>query len=271
MEDEDSDALDPDQAPHLAPIGTKPPAGSKKAADPAAKLNPNAKDFKSFFSMKFRSGRDKGEDRSASRDGSELSTTMPSASTTPNLEEEESPPNSRKSRDVHSLTTTESTAESGRPSSDLARTPSYSNSDVPSPSLAGSSKETFMQKITRKSSSGKFALPTFKRERSHLNPSSAATAAATSIPYIPSEQDEEDDMSTSVGSLKESSQMGTAKGFSEPRESKEGNRSSTRSWSSVLKIGKKKGNETPSVSEMSMATSGTEEADEEGEEDDVEV
>jgi hypothetical protein len=268
MEDEDSDALDPDQAPHLAPIGTKPPAGSKKAADPAAKLNPNAKDFKSFFSMKFRSGKDKGEDRSASRDGSELSTTMPSASTTPNLEEEESPPNSRKSRDVHSLTTTESTAESGRASSDLARTSSYSNSDVPSPSLAGSSKETFMQKITRKSSSGKFALPTFKREKSHLNPSSAATTGATSVP-IPSEQDEEDDMSTSVGSLKEPSQMGSAKGSSEPRESKDGNRNSSRSWSSVLKIGKKKGNETPSVSEMSMATSGTEEADEEGDEEDV--
>lgn len=271
MEDEDSDALDPDQAPHLAPIGTKPPAGSKKAADAAAKLNPNAKDFKSFFSnMKFRSGKDKGEDRSASRDGSELSTTMPSASVTPNLEEEESPPNSRKSRDVNSLTTTESShVESGRPSSDLARTPSYSNSDVPSPSLAGGSKETFMQKITRKSSSGKFALPTFKREKSHLNPSSAATAGATSAPYIPSEQDEEDDMSTSVGSLKESSQMGSAKGSSEPRESKEANRSSTRSWSSVLKIGgKKKGNETPSLSEMSM---GTEEADEEGDEEDVAV
>jgi hypothetical protein len=264
MEDDDSDALDPDEAPHLAPIGTKPPPGSKKA-ETAAKLNPNAKDFKSFFSMKFGKDKDKSKDRSASRDGSEIATTVPSASTTPNLEEEESPPNSRKSRDVHSLTTTESSlAESGRNSSDLARTPSYSNSDVPSPSLAGSSKETFMQKITRKSSSGKFALPTFKREKSHLNPSSAAAAGATSVPLIPSEQDEDDDMSTSVGSLRESAQMGSAKGSSsEPRESKEGNRSS-RGWSSVLKIGKKKG-ETPSVSEMSMATS------EEGEEEDVAV
>ena len=263
MEDEDSDALsNPDEAPHLAPIGTKPPPGSKKA-ETAAKLNPTAKDFKSFLGMKF--GKDKAKskdrDRDASQDGSDLATTVPSASTTPNLEEEESPPNSRKSRDVHSMTTTESSlAESGRNSSDLARTPSYSNSDVPSPSLAGSSKETFMQKITRKSSSGKFALPTFKREKSHLNPSSA-----TSAPYVPAEQDEDvDDMSTSVGSLRESSQMGSAKGSAaEPREGKEGNRSS-RSWSAAFKIGKKKG-ETPSLSEMSLATS------EEGEEEEAGV
>jgi hypothetical protein len=264
MEDEDSDALsNPDEAPHLAPIGTKPPPGSKKA-ETAAKLNPTAKDFKSFLGMKFgkdkAKSKDRDRDRDASQDGSELATTVPSASTTPNQEEEESPPNSRKSRDVHSMTTTESSlAESGRNSADLARTPSYSNSDVPSPSLAGSSKETFMQKITRKSSSGKFALPTFKREKSHLNPSSA-----TSVPFIPSEHDEDlDDMSTSIGSLRESSQMGSAKGAaSEPRESKEGNRSSGRSWSSAFKIGKKKG-ETPSLSEMSLATSEELEGEEE--------
>lgn len=266
LEDDDSDALDPDQAPHLAPIGTKPPPGSKKA-DTAAKLNPNAKDFKSFF--KFGSSKDKSKDRSASRDNSDLSTQVPSSATTP-VEEEESPPNSRKSRDVYSLTTTESPhAESGRPSSDLARTPSYSNSDVQSPSLAGNSKETFMQKITRKSSSGKFALPTFKRNQSHLNP------AATSAPFVP-EQDEEDDMSTSVGSLKDSSQLGSAKGSAEMRDSKDGGSKdgskSSRSWSSVLKIGgKKKGNETPSLSGISISTSATEEADEEGEEDEVGV
>lgn len=266
-DDDDSDALDPDQEPHLPPIGTKPPPGSKRA-DTAAKLNPNAKDFKSFF--KFGSSKDKSKDRSASRDRSELSTQVPSSATTP-MEEEESPPASRKSRDVYSLATTESShAESGRASSDLARTPSYSNSDVPSPSLAGSSKETFMQKITRKSSSGKFALPTFKRNQSNLNPSSA-----TSAPYVP-EQDEEDDMSTSVGSLKDSSQLGFAKGSVELRDgkdaaSKDGSRSS-RSWSSVLKIGgKRKGNETPSLSGMSISTSATEEADEEGEEDEVGV
>ena len=267
LEDDDSDALDPDQVSHLAPIGTKPPPGLKKA-DTAGKLNPNAKDFKSFF--KFGS-KDKSKDRSASRDGSEPLTQVQSSATTP-MEEEESPPNSRKSKDVYSLATTDSSVgESGRPSSDLARTPSHSNSDVPSPSLAGSSKETFMQKFTRKSSSGKFALPTFKREKSHLNPSSAATSA----PYV-LEQDEEDDMSTSVGSLKESSQLGSAKGSAElrdgkdgARESKDGNRGS-RSWSSVLKIGgKKKGNETPSLSGMSVTTSGTEEADEEGEEEEL--
>ena len=274
MEDDDSDAVDPDQAPHLAPIGTKPPPGSKKA-ESAAKLNPNAKDFKSFFSSIKFSGKDKAKEGTASGDRTEGSTPVPSASTTPNLvgaEEEESPPNSRKSRDTRSMTTTESSfAEAERNSTELARTPSYSNSnpDVPSPSLAGSSKETFMQKIQRKSSSSKFTLPTFKREKSRLDPSSAAGGGATSAPLVPAE-DEEDAMSASVGSLKESStlssSMRSGEKEKEPRESKDGNRSS-RSWSSVLKIGKKKGNETPSLSEMSMATSGTEEADEEDEED----
>ena len=72
--------------------------------------------------------------------------------------------------------------------------------------------------------------------------------------------------------------MGSAKGSAElkdgkdgTRESKDGNRSS-RSWSSVLKFGgKKEGNETPSLSGMSVTTSGTEEADEEGDEEEMMV
>ena len=264
MEDEDSDALDPDETPNLAPIGTKPPPGSKKAAESGAKLNPNAKDFKSFFSnaMKF-GGKDKDKDRAPSSDGNDGSTPVPSASTTPNLvgaELDESPPNSRKSRDARSMTTTESTVESGRNSTDLARTPSYSgNSDAPapSPSLAGSSKETFMQKITRKSSSGKFALPNFNRQKSRLDPSSAAAPSAPA-------EDEEDGMSASFGSLKDAA-AGAMSSSSRLGTSMDGNRSSGRSWSSVLKLGKgKRGGETPSLSEVSTV-SGTEEGDEEEE------
>ncbi|KAK3701606.1 hypothetical protein LTR37_015357 [Vermiconidia calcicola] len=250
-DDDDPDALDPDERPNLAPIGTKPPPGStssKKAETAAAKLNPNAKDFKSFFSsMKF-GGKDKST-KEGSTDRNDGATPVPSASGTPNLtlsgaEEEESPPQSRKSRDTRSVTGS-SLAESGRNSNELMRTTSYSNSDAlaPSPSLTGSSKETFMQKISRKSSSGKFALPNFKREKSRLDA------------MTPGDDDEQDEMSLSVGDLKEQR---------EPRESKEGNRSS-RSWSSVLKLGgKKKGGETPSLSGISLAT---DETAEDGEED----
>ena len=258
MEDDDSDALNPNEAPHLAPIGTRPVTGTKKSDKPTTsdgpKLNPNAKDFKSFFaSMKLR-------DKDKLKDGGPSASTPP-AINTPNpdwADNEDSPPASRKSRDTrdtHSMTTTDSsTAGSGRNSPDLARSSSYSNSEAlaPSPLLSGSAtgKESFMSKLTRKSSSSKFSLPTFKREKSRLDPS----ATPTSVTSAPAE-DDEDSMSASAGSLRER----------EPRESKEGTRGSGRNWSNVLKIGKKKGTETPSLSGLSVA-SGTED-DEEAEEE----
>ena len=95
-----------------------------------------------------------------------------------------------------------------------------------------------MQKITRKSSSGKFALPTFKREKSRLHPDAGATP--TSSPYIggtPSEVDDgEEELGGSVSSLRDAGSGGVP-----ARESKDLGRSSTRSWSSAFKIGKGKG------------------------------
>ncbi|KAK5171008.1 uncharacterized protein LTR77_004152 [Saxophila tyrrhenica] len=232
MEDDDSDALDADHAPHLAPIGTKPPPGSKKSADASAaggKLNPNAKNFTSFFRFGTKTS-------SSSKDALDATTPIGSPAMV-GAEDDDSPPASRKSRDTRSMTTTESSVlESGRTSSDLARTPSYSNQSdgtYPSPSLAGSSKETFMQKISRKSSSGKFALPTFKRERSRME------NVATSAPRegLGEDGDEEGgDLSASVSSLRESKEMGRGGG------------GGGRSWSSVLKLGKgKKGDASQGV------------------------
>ncbi|KAK3060052.1 hypothetical protein LTR53_020237, partial [Teratosphaeriaceae sp. CCFEE 6253] len=42
--------------------------------------------------------------------------------------------------------------------------------------MLGANKESFMQKISRKSSSGKFSLPTFKREKSRLDTSGYGAA-----------------------------------------------------------------------------------------------
>lgn len=193
MEDEDSDALSSNRARTLGAIGTKPPSsssGSKKAVkesaveEDAPKLNPNAKDFKSFFSsMKLKS---KNPESSAP-------STIASASSTTNIDKGEfdelSPPQSRRSkdtRDTRSMTTTSSIAESGRNSTDLQRTVSFTPSDAPpsaptTPMLGSSTgKESFMQKLTRKSSSGgKFVLPTFKRDRSRLD-----TGKATGSPVL---------------------------------------------------------------------------------------
>ncbi|TKA33129.1 hypothetical protein B0A50_00682 [Salinomyces thailandicus] len=256
IEDEDSDEIDTDIAPHLAPIGTKP---SKKVTENQAaveydweessatpKLNPAAKDFKSFFGIKSR--------EKAPSAGPSGTPNLSSAATMGLLEGfDDSPPASRKSRDARSLTTTESSiAESGRTSNDLARTPSYSNSDAtgPSPLIGSSGKESFMQKITRKSSSGKFSLPTFnRRDRS----SRALDPTISNSPSIPAShaEDDEEPLSASVGSLREGKDKG--------------DRGSGRSWSSVLKLGKKekRGGETPSVSELSMVS--TEEGTEEDE------
>lgn len=282
MEDSDSGSED-GPAQRLAPIGTSRPApgagpskksGNETPAAAAPKLNPNAKDFKSFFSsMKLSSGK---------KDGA------PSRSPGPDLrlsgEGEESPPHSRKSRDTRSMNTTESSLldpASGRESVDLARVPSYSASSMQgeltpgaSPSLAGSSKESFMQKITRKSSSSKFSLPTFARNKSRLNDGGGPTSSATSSPAqgYPAVKDEEEDdggMSESVGSLSglglKSSTTNT-----EPRESRDGGSSrGSRSWSSVLKLGRKEkkaggGNTTPSLSGSGMSIASETEDDEEG-------
>lgn len=237
-EDEDSDALDPDVEPQLAPIGTKPSSSKQDDKQVDTKLNPNAKDFKSFLSsMRLR---DK-EKVKASESASKTSTPGPSA-TTPTIAkdsvDDDSPPRSRRSRDAPSPTPQESSVSgSRRNSSELVLSPSYSNSEAANSPQVGSVKGSFMQKLTRKSSSGKFSLPTFKREKSKLEVQS---------PALPPFEDDEDAMSASVGSLRE------------PRESSEKGRGSSRNWSNVLKIGKKKGGgETPSVSELSTASETT--------------
>lgn len=243
MEDEDSDALDADRRPHLAPIGTKPPPGSKQAEksteEPAAdpKANANTKDFKNFFSSIKLSSKDKEKLREAEASSSQSpTTTTPSASHAHGLSvDDDSPPVSRKSRDARSTTTVESSvAESLRNSMDLARTPSYSNASETasnaSPMLGSGSfgKESFIAKLQRKSSSGMWNLPTFKRDKSRLEPTAA------------SHEDEEEALSASASSLG-------------GRESKEAQRGS-RSWSNALKLGKKKGGETPSVSGLSITS-----------------
>lgn len=269
MEDsgDDSDALDPDTEAHLAPIGTKPPPGfsSKKsekqaeasAAAAAQKLNPAAKNFQSFFQAMKPKGKDKVKDGEASSSASRSPYIGSSPTSYPSNEDENSPPASRKSRDTRSMTTIESSlassfAEAGasRDSNDLARTPSYSNASDTTPAAGSVGKESFIAKMTRKSSSGKFSLPTFsKREKSRLQresmDSTGMSTPTTGSPQLGAGTDDED----FFGSKKESSMA--------------------RSWSNVLKISssskreKNKGGETPSVSGLSSAAS-VSEAEEEG-------
>ena len=126
-----------------------------------------------------------------------------------------------------------------------------------------------MQKITRKSSSGKFSLPTFARGKSRLDPG-VSGSSATSSPaqgYPPVEDDEEGGMSASIGSL---SGLGLkASASSERRESRDGGSGSqrgSRTWSSVLKLGRNKRVDggPPSLAGSGVSVASDVEAEEEG-------
>ncbi|TKA74032.1 hypothetical protein B0A55_06165 [Friedmanniomyces simplex] len=302
-EDEEDEHEEGRRKPRMAPIGTRPsgkkiavvpveseeeeeeqgtttPPASSSSGMMAPRLNPAAKDFKSFFGIKSKEReKEKGRAGSPSTGGAGASMLSSSLVSTPREidghghHHDDSPPDSRKSRsDARSLTTTESSLAESGDINELARTPSYANSDatggatpfVGSSSSTSTGKESFMQKITRKSSSSKFSLPTFKREKSRLDPmtSSISNNTASGLNYggTPETTTEEDGgelLAASVGSLKE--------GVREGRESKEGNRGSGRGWSQVLKLGGggskrgKSGGETPSLSGLSLASGNTEE------------
>ncbi|KAK0945609.1 hypothetical protein LTR29_002964 [Friedmanniomyces endolithicus] len=258
VEDEEEDDGDEQQ-------GTTTPSASSPSGLIPPRLNPAAKDFKSFFGLK--SSKDKDKPRTGSP-GAGASSTL---TQDPHHHHDDSPPDSRKSRsDARSLTTTESslTAESSGEMNggELARTPSYANSDATGgggAALVGSNsgggsvgKESFMQKISRKSSSSKFSLPTFKREKSRLDTLNVTGMGFVGTPDTMAEEDggSGEVLAASVGSVKEAG-----------RESKEGNRGSGRGWSQVLKLGGggsrrgKGGGETPSLSGLSLASGDREE------------
>ncbi|TKX24376.1 fibronectin type III domain-containing protein 1 [Elsinoe australis] len=181
QEDEDDISNHSVRPPPQAPIGTKPsaPAASagpiERPVTPSAKLNPAAQDFKSLFSFGD-SKKDKSEKPSKSKKGEASSTlgtpdpnqlTPVSSSHSPYLgaQDDMSPPQSRKSRDSRSVMTDD--AASSKASHDLDRTPSHQLAEVPTPtsSVAGSvGKGSLMQRLSRKSSSGKFALPVFQKK-----------------------------------------------------------------------------------------------------------
>lgn len=146
--DEDIEFIEPpkrDSRPLQAPIGTRPTSSSQHQHRPSTpKLNPNAPAFNMFgFGKSKDKVKEKDRDKIKLKEDSVLSG---------------SPPESRKSKDTHSIALTTSTMESRE---SLERTPSGLSSV---PGTAGSldstpataSKPTFMSKITRKASSNKF-------------------------------------------------------------------------------------------------------------------
>ncbi|KAM5452768.1 hypothetical protein MaudCBS49596_003074 [Microsporum audouinii] len=120
------------QRPIQAPIGTRPPSSHRPVTP---KLNPAAPSFTTLFSKKLDRPKSKDSDPPKSR-GNE------------STQDEMSPPASRRSKDSRSIRTT--TTESHE---SLEQVPSST------PSESVSTKESFIQKLTRKGSSSKFNMP----------------------------------------------------------------------------------------------------------------
>jgi len=154
---------------------------------------------------------------------------------------------SRKSRDAHSITTADSSITGHSARNSLDRSVSYTPSEALTPSsLSGSvnNKESFMAKLTRKSSSGKFGLPVFSRDKK------------TRMQRGSLIDEDEDALTHSLDSI-----TATNNSSNSNNDDKRSGRGSTRSWSSMFgggKMGKGKdkdrGDKTPSVSEASAAS-----------------
>ena len=142
------------QPSEQAPIGTRPQS-SQRPATP--KLNPAAPAFKTLFSRKDAgkasktSNRfvEKSRDKDSERDEPDETGSM----------HDTSPQDPRLSRDAQSITTAASTTDSH---DSFDRSTSGTPTDVTAPL---GTKETLMQKITRKSSSSKFNLNAWAKER----------------------------------------------------------------------------------------------------------
>ncbi|KAI9719410.1 MAG: hypothetical protein M1812_003481 [Candelaria pacifica] len=180
-----------------APIGTRP-----RAPPETPKLNPAAPTFMTIFG---RSDAKKAE-KAAEKEKKESEL----------LPEETSPPDPRRSRDSRSITTQESLPDSY---DSLDR----STSGTPSESLtpSGKDKESFIQKITRKSSSSKFNIPW--KDKGGLFSKKAGE------PSTPGEIDEDgladNQLGKSVESTTSSPQVGSGK--------------SSMHWSSLMRKSKK--------------------------------
>jgi hypothetical protein len=139
----DSQAIIPDEdTPNtMAPIGTKPSnflINATANAEAAARLNPAARDFKSLLNFTGGSDKkDKGKKKAEDFDAQEAGLVTPL----------------RNKENRFSLI-----AESGEPLSDDINVEVSPAKSTETPSSAG--KESFMRKMTRKGSSGKFSLPT---------------------------------------------------------------------------------------------------------------
>jgi len=241
-----STPLDPDDYP--SPYGNKisPPApigtGRGKAGRTSAlKLNPAAPSFTTrLFSRNDTKKASKGDKNSEKSGDNTKGKDMDKAKDIDSdyMPDESSPPNSRLSKDAHSIATATSVGDS-RDSLE------HSNSATPSEGVATSvPKESLMQRITRKSSSSKFNVPWSKDRTGSLFSKKAGE------PSTPGELDEDGASEFLLG-------KGSESAASTPQHEKAGRASLT--WSRVMSRKSRRGEKE--ASESSEKASETETGD----------
>lgn len=241
--DEDAEFIEPpnrDNRPLQAPIGTRPMSSSQHINRPATpKLNPNAPAFNMFGFGKSKDRtkeKDKDKEKMKARDEYTISG---------------SPPDSRKSKDTHSIAPTTSTMESResleRTPSGLSSVPGTIGSLDSTPTTA--SKPTFISKITRKASSNKF--DSWKSKA--LFTSSRKTGESTT-PTGPGTGDvtEDEHLTGSTEYLGRSTESNGSTPAATPtaEDGKKANRSSLGSWNFMRK---KQRNATPGREDLTAS------------------
>ncbi|KAF2177694.1 hypothetical protein K469DRAFT_719622 [Zopfia rhizophila CBS 207.26] len=258
------------RSPTQAPIGTRPqssashiPPSALVPPTPPKQLNPAAPNFKSIFSREKRTDEDKAkkaaekaaekeakkaekkEEKKAKTDKSEKASRKEKekiialeTAANDSGKDASSPIDPRRSRDNRSISTADESNASPRESLErsISQTPSEFQGHA-----NGSGKETFMQKLSRKSSSSQFLQ--FGKGKASI------FSKKTNEVVTPDETDEDANgyLGRSVDSAGNSPSIGTLK-----------DKSSALSWSSIKRMGKR-GDKTPSLHEsITSETTGDE-------------
>ena len=258
------------RSPTQAPIGTRPQSSASSFMPPTGpipptppkQLNPAAPQFKSIFTREDKAERakkaaDKAAEKEArkaqkeeekkakaekpSRKGKEAALT--SDTTGNSAREASSPVDPRFSRDGRSISTADVSDASPRES--LERTVSQTTAESQQQGSIG--RESFMQKLSRKSSTTQFLQ--FGKGKNFLLSSKKSSEVVTPDESV---EDANGFMGRSVDSPGQSPSLGTPK-----------DKSSALSWSSIKRMGKR-GDKTPSLHE-SITSEATGDEDEDSE------
>ena len=250
------------RSPTQAPIGTRPQSSASHMSPappipptPPKQLNPAAPNFKSLFNKKSEEDKAKrAAEKAAEKEAKEAKKAEKNlekkasrkdkgkgALTEPaNLEptyESTSPLGPRRSRDNRSISTADESIASPRESLERA----LSQSDAQGQGVGGN-RETFMQKLSRKSSSSQF-LPFGKGKGSLFSKKNETVVSDT-------------DEDANLYAIKTAESATSSPSLGPPKD-----KTSALSWSSIKRIGKR-GDKTPSLHEsIASETTGDEEDD----------